>query len=144
MATRERLREWADNGREQGIALFRIAVGVLFLSHGMSNVFGLFGKEAAEFLAWPGWWAGIIQLVAGVLVALGTGTRTAALVASGSMACAYFVAHQPKGLLPLENGGVPAALYAWAFFVLVFTGPGAWAVESLRSRGRIASEAPSG
>lgn len=132
-----RARGFVEDNREYGIALFRIASGVLFLSHGVATLFGVLGKEAAaEFGAWPSWWAGAIQLVAGILVAVGVGVRGAALIASGSMAYAYFVVHQGNGLLPIENGGVSSALYAWGFFVLVFTGPGAWAVGTALRRRR--------
>jgi putative oxidoreductase len=37
---------------------------------------------------WPDWYAAVIQLVAGTLVALGLRTRLAALICSGSMAYA--------------------------------------------------------
>lgn len=62
---------------------------------------------------------------------LGLGTRIAALVSSGSMAYAYFKVHQPEALFPLENGGEPSAVYCWAFLLLVFTGPGALALDRL-------------
>ncbi len=78
-----------------------------------------------------GWYAALIQLVCGSLVALGLGTRAAAFLASGSMAYAYFKVHQPESLLPIENGGEPSALFCWAFLLLVFTGPGAVALDRL-------------
>jgi putative oxidoreductase len=53
----------------------------------------------------------------------------AAFVASGSMAYAYFHVHFPHGWLPIENHGEPAAMFCWAFFLLVFTGSGAFALE---------------
>jgi putative oxidoreductase len=42
--------------------------------------------------------------------------------------------HQPGALWPLQNHGELAALYCWTFFLLVFTGPGAFAVDSLLGR----------
>ncbi|MER6898213.1 DoxX family protein, partial [Amycolatopsis sp. NPDC000740] len=84
---------------------------------------------------WPSWYAAVIQLVGGLLVAFGVGTRIAALVASGSMAYAYFVVHQPDGLLPLQNHGEPAAMFCWAFLLLAFTGPGALALDALFRKG---------
>lgn len=80
---------------------------------------------------WPGWYAAVIQLVGGSLVVLGLGTRIAALVSSGSMAYAYFEVHQPEALFPLQNGGEPSAVYCWVFLLLVFTGPGALALDRL-------------
>lgn len=83
----------------------------------------------------------MIQLVGGILVALGLGTRVAALVSSGSMAYAYFKVHQPESLFPLQNGGEASAVFCWTFLLLVFTGPGAVALDRLfSSRGGSAQE----
>lgn len=125
--------------REKVLSLFRIVVGLLFACHGAATLFGVLGKSAASvpaFAAWPGWWAAVIQLVGGAAVALGIGTRVAALICSGSMAYAYFVAHQPKALWPIENGGVPAVLYCWAFLLIAFMGADRWALGRLLGRAR--------
>ena len=95
-----------------------------------------------EFGAWPGWWSGLIELVAGLLVTSGLFTRAAAFLASGTMAVAYFWKHQPDGLLPIQNVGESAVLYCFAFLLLVFTGGGAWSLDNLRGkRGAIRSTA---
>jgi putative oxidoreductase len=44
------------------------------------------------------------------------------------MAVAYFTQHLPHGFWPISNGGELAVMYCWAFFLLVFTGPGAYAL----------------
>lgn len=116
------------------LALFRIVVGLMFLCHGVASLFGVLGGnqgtgQAVEFASWPGWWAALIQLVCGALVLLGLFTRPSAVLASGSMAYAYFVVHQPHALLPLNNGGELAAMYCWAFFLIAILGPGAWALD---------------
>ncbi|WP_107491124.1 DoxX family protein [Thermobifida fusca] len=116
------------------LALFRIVVGLMFLCHGVASLFGVLGGnqgtgQAVEFASWPGWWAALIQLVCGALVLLGLFTRSSAVLASGSMAYAYFVVHQPHALLPLNNGGELAAMYCWAFFLIAILGPGAWALD---------------
>ncbi|GAA0224706.1 DoxX family protein [Saccharothrix mutabilis subsp. mutabilis] len=119
-----------DRGRDHALALFRIVVGVLFVCHGAQKLFGVLGsKGAVSITSWPSGPAGVIELVGGALIVLGLGTRVAALVSSGAMAYAYFVVHQPKGLLPIENHGELAAVYSWVFLLLVFTGPGAWALD---------------
>ncbi|MEU4272251.1 DoxX family protein [Streptomyces sp. NPDC026092] len=112
------------------LAGFRIVIGLLFACHGAATLFGVLGDgPTATAGTWPGWYAAVIQLVAGVLVLVGLGTRTAAFLASGSMAYAYFSVHQPEGLFPLENSGESSALFCWAFLLLVFTGPGALALD---------------
>jgi putative oxidoreductase len=50
------------------------------------------------------------------------------------MAVAYFWRHQPEGLLPITDGGESAVLYCFGFLLLVFTGAGAYALDS-RTRG---------
>ncbi|MEV0729896.1 DoxX family protein [Polymorphospora sp. NPDC050346] len=120
-------------------SLFRAVVGLLFACHGAATVLGLFGGargtgQAVEVGAWPAWWAGLIQLVCGLLVLVGFATRPAAVLSSGSMAYAYFVVHQPTNLFPIENGGVTSALYAWTFLVIAVLGAGPWSLDALLSR----------
>ncbi|MFI2704901.1 DoxX family protein [Cellulosimicrobium composti] len=113
------------------LALFRIVVGLLFACHGAATLFGVLGGGPGPTPAvgqWPSWWAALIQLVGGTLVMLGVATRPAAILCSGSMAYAYFVHHQPDGLLPLQNGGEHAALFCWAFLLVAALGPGRWAL----------------
>lgn len=118
-----------------GIFVFRVVIGFLFALHGTVKLFGFPAGAGATvaFGAWPAWWAGLIEVVAGLLVMSGLFTRAAAFVASGTMAVAYFWRHQPDGLLPIQNEGESAALYAFAFLLLVFTGAGAWSVDRLRA-----------
>lgn len=115
------------------LGLFRIVVGLLFASQGAASLFGVLGRDAESVGNWPFWYAAVIELVAGTLVVLGLGTRSAAFIASGAMAFAYFTEHQPDGLFPLQNKGESPALYCWAFLLLVFTGPGALSLERLFS-----------
>lgn len=79
--------------------------------------------------SWPGWYAAVIQLGGGLLALLGLGTSAAALASSGSMAYAYFTVHQGTGLWPIQNGGEASAMFCWAFLMIFFTGPGAWALD---------------
>ncbi|MGE7433417.1 DoxX family protein [Kitasatospora sp. NPDC001175] len=128
-------RALADRARPYTLALFRVVIALLFTCHGAASLFGVLGGahgRAVPVGQWPGWWAALIQLVGGVLVLLGLGTRSAALLCSGSMAYAYFSVHQEHALWPIENGGEPAALFCWAFLAIAVTGPGSLAVDHLR------------
>lgn len=126
-----------NRAQPYALGLFRAVIGFLFACHGAASLFGVLGGAMGGGTVpsgtWPGWYAAVIQLVGGTLVALGLGTRAAALVASGSMAYAYFKVHQPESLFPLQNGGEASAVFCWAFLLLVFTGPGAVAVDRLFS-----------
>lgn len=119
------------------LGIFRIIVGLLFALHGTVKLFGWPATKsgAVPFGTWPYWWAGLIELLVGLLVALGLFTRLAALLGSGTMAYAYFTAHQPDGLLPIQNGGELAVLYCFAFLLIAFTGAGAFAVYDKPGRG---------
>jgi putative oxidoreductase len=127
-----------DRWRPVATGLFRAVVGLLFACHGAASLFGVLGGAhgggTVPFGTWPGWYAAVIQLVCGALVLVGLGTRAAAFVASGSMAYAYFVVHQAAGLLPIQNDGEASALFCWAFLLVVFTGPGALAVDAVLAR----------
>jgi putative oxidoreductase len=117
-------------------SLFRLVIGLLFTLHGAGTVLGLFGGnqgsgEALPVGQWPGWWAGLIQLGCGILVMAGLFTRPAATLASGSMAYAYFTVHQPHALLPVQNGGVTPALYAWSFLAIAVLGAGPFSLDAM-------------
>ncbi|MGW0858836.1 DoxX family protein [Streptomyces sp. NPDC002690] len=123
-----------EQAQPWALFLFRIVTGFLFACHGAASLFGVLGRTTTPVGAWPGWYAAVIQLVGGVLVVLGLGTRTAAFISSGSMAYAYFSVHQSHGPLPLQNDGEPSAVFCWVFLLLAFTGPGAAAVDRLLRR----------
>jgi putative oxidoreductase len=115
------------------LSLFRVVFGLLFLCHATSHLFGWpVAAQQAPVGTWPIFYAGILELVTSVLIIAGLFTRIAAFVASGVMAFAFFTQHLPGGIIPMSNGGELAVLYCFGFFLLVFTGGGAFAVDSRR------------
>ncbi|MBN3456885.1 DoxX family protein [Mycobacterium sp. DSM 3803] len=119
------------------VSLFRIVFGFLFAIHGASKLFAWpvgSGSGATPVGTWPYWYAGVIELVLGLLIMVGLFTRIAAFISSGEMAFAYFTQHQPKGLLPLENGGELAVLYCFGFLLLAAIGGGAYALDAVRGK----------
>jgi putative oxidoreductase len=50
--------------------------------------------------------------------------------------------HQPQALLPIQNGGVTPALYAWAFLAIAVIGAGPWSLDALITHRRGAVRAP--
>lgn len=129
-----------NSAQPYALGLFRIVVGLLFTVHGAASLFGVLGGAMGthggtiDAGTWPGWYAAVIQLVCGGLALLGLGTRGAALIASGSMAFAYFDIHQKAALWPIQNGGEMAALFCWSFLLLVFTGSGAFGLDQVLAR----------
>ena len=119
----DRLGEW----RPVALSVLRIMTGLLFLAHGSQKFLGFPDGEMAGFgwgFANPGAFAGIVELGAGLLIALGLFTRPAAFLASGTMAAAYFIGHASQAFWPVNNGGDAAILYCFVFLYFVFAGPG--------------------
>lgn len=130
MANRS-LSTFLNQGQPYALALFRVVFGLLFVCHGAGSLFGALDRTSVPSGTWPNWYSAVIELVCGTLIVLGVGTRAAAFLASGAMAYAYFKVHQPEGLFPIQNSGEMSAMFCWAFLLLVFTGPGALALDRL-------------
>jgi putative oxidoreductase len=80
------------------------------------------------------WTQGVIELVGGLLLAIGLFTRPVAFILAGDMAVAYFMAHAPKSFFPLLNGGDAAILYCFIFLLFFVAGPGRWSIDRNRAR----------
>ena len=119
----------------QFLAVLRIVSGLIFLAHGTQKFLSFPAGQMAgsgPAFAHLGAYAGLIELVTGVLITLGLFTRPAAFLASGTMAVAYWYAHAPQDFYPVNNGGDAAILYCFVFLYFVFAGPGAWSLDARR------------
>jgi putative oxidoreductase len=103
--------------------LLRLTTGLLFAEHGLQKVFGLLGGSRMPLASEFGL-AGVIELVAGVMVAFGVFPRWAAFMASGEMAVAYFQMHAPHGFWPVQNHGELAVAYCFVFLYIAARGGG--------------------
>jgi len=115
------------------LSLLRIITGLLFLAHGTQKFLSFPAGEMAGFgwtFSHPGHFAGVIELIAGALIAAGLFTRPAAFLASGTMAAAYFMAHATQNFWPVNNMGDAAILYCFVFLYLVFAGPGPLSLDA--------------
>src|SRR5204863_3909040 len=85
-------------------AIFRVVFGFLFMPHGTQIL--LNWPAAKQPMQAEGMLlvAGVIELVTGLLIMIGFFSTIAAFLASGTMAVAYFMVHQPNGGLPISNG----------------------------------------
>jgi putative oxidoreductase len=113
----------------QALAVLRIVAALLFLAHGTQKILGFPTSEFAPPAFSIFWISGVIEIITGVLIAIGFFTRPAAFLASGTMAVAYWMAHAPTNFFPANNGGDAAILFCFVFLNLVFAGPGAWSVN---------------
>ncbi len=124
-----------DRYAPHALAARRIMTSLLMIQHATMKFFAFPGP-----LPMPGPLpgiivaAGVIELVTGTLILLGLFTRPAAFLASGTMAAAYFLGHATQGFWPALNQGEAAIMFCFAFFTLIFTGPGAWSLDGLRAR----------
>ena len=123
----------------QFYALMRIIVGFLFLWHGTQKLLGFppsqggGGQGLSPLMAF----AGVIELVGGIMILLGLFAGIAAFIASGTMAVAYFMAHHSfQAFLPLQNRGELAVVYCFVFLYIAARGSGIWSLDSLMGRNR--------
>jgi putative oxidoreductase len=115
------------------LSLLRLIAGLLLLEYGTMKI--LHFPPSDFFSGIPPfsliWFAGLLELVGGALVAVGLFTRCAAFVLSGEMAFAYFIGHAPHGFYPAINEGVAAALFCFVFLYLSAAGGGPWSLDRI-------------
>ena len=112
-------------------SIFRIVCAFVYLVHGLQKMFGMFEGKVVPLGSLFGA-AGVIELVAGVLILIGLFTKPAAFIASGEMAAAYFIAHFPRSPWPVLNAGEPAVLLCFGFLYIAVRGGGRWSMDALR------------
>jgi putative oxidoreductase len=118
------------------LSIFRIVTGLLFIQYGFAKVLKFpiippFDKVAPFSLFWC---AGTIELVLGGLLILGLCTRVVAFILCGEMAFAYFIAHFPRGFIPLLNGGENAIMFCFACLYIACAGGGPYGLDGMRKK----------
>ena len=118
------------------LSILRIIVGVLYMEHGLAKILDFPHQPNhvpyAPYTLNPGL-QGLLELVGGLLIALGLFTLTVAFVLAGNMAVAYFMVHAPRGFFPLLNGGELAIVYCFVFLYFWVAGGGEWSLDRLRA-----------
>jgi|ERR1041385_1589064 putative oxidoreductase len=116
--------------------IMRLFVGLMFACHGAQKILGWFAPpgKTPQPLDNMGLIGGWIELVCGLLIALGLLTSIVAFIASGEMAVAFFMVHfhaGATGWVPLVNRGELAVAYCWLFLFMVFYGGGRFSIDAL-------------
>jgi len=109
-------------------AAMRFVVAALYTCHGVQKVFGVLGGHPMPHGSLP-YIGGLVEIVAGPLVALGLLTRIFAFIASGEMAFAYFKAHAPHGFWPIVNKGELAVAFCFVFLFVAARGSGRFGAD---------------
>ena len=124
-----------DRFRPHLLGLLRIVAALLFIEHGTMKLFGFPAAMESGTVALFSLMglAAILELVGGALLLVGLFTRPVAFLLAGEMAIAYWMAHGPRSLFPILNGGESAILFCFVFLYLVAAGPGAWSLDGRRA-----------
>ena len=128
-----------SNTQSTAFAALRIVAGFMFACHGAQKLLGWFNSPGQPSAFSQMWFGGIIELVGGILICIGLFTRPAALIASGTMAVAYFqfnwrLVFEGSKFVPIMNGGELAVLYCFVFLVFALAGGGAYSFDARRGR----------
>jgi putative oxidoreductase len=117
---------------DHAYALMRIVSGFMFSFHGFQKILGVLSEFQPPFGSQL-WIGGVIELIGGLAIMLGFGTRWAALICSGEMAVAYFQYHWRFQLgptfFPAVNKGELAVLYSFVFLLIATKGGGKWSLD---------------
>jgi putative oxidoreductase len=111
------------------LAILRIVSALLLIDQGLITLlhFPQAGVPDALDAA-----AGVIEVVGGVLIAVGLYTRVAALAAAAEIAMAYGALDRPD----------TSILFCVIFFYLVFAGPGLWSLDGRIHQADVRPEMP--
>ena len=129
------LQQWA-------ILILRIAVGVVFAAHGGQKLFmmgfdgvaGFFGMLGIPLPMVAAIGVTLVELVGGIALILGLGTRYVAGLLTLDMLVALVLVHLPNGIFVSEGGYELVLVLAAAALFFALSGPGAWSVDRRLSR----------
>jgi putative oxidoreductase len=118
------------------LSVMRFIVGFTFMAHGTQKLFGFPVPGPMGIfppLSFVGF-AGMLELVGGLMILIGLFTRPVAFILSGMMAVAYFMAHASQGFWPIVNQGELAVVYCFVFLYLAAAGGGPWSADAALRR----------
>jgi putative oxidoreductase len=126
-----------------GLLIIRLVIGILFVGHGAQKLFGWFGGYGLKGTG--GWFdsigmkpgvtmalfAGLAELLGGILLAVGLLTPVAALMIAGTMLMAIIKVHASNGLWSTSNGYEYNLTLIAVAIGLALIGPGKYAIDAI-------------
>ncbi|WP_226646280.1 DoxX family protein [Mesobacillus subterraneus] len=123
--------------------IIRLVIGILFIGHGAQKLFGWFGGYGLKGTG--GWFesigmrpgvtmalfAGLAELIGGILLGAGFLTPLAALMIAGTMLMAIVKVHAPNGLWSTANGYEYNLTLISVAIGLALIGPGKYAIDAI-------------
>lgn len=128
-----------------GLLVLRVVVGAVFAAHGAQKIFeytipGTIGSFSGMGVPLPEIAAPVvafIELIGGILLALGLFTRPVGILLAVDMVVALLAVHLPAGLWVGEGGYEFVAVLGVAALALAFTGAGRFSLDGAFLRGRV-------
>jgi putative oxidoreductase len=125
-----------------GLLIIRLVIGVLFVGHGAQKLFGSFGGHGLKGTG--GWFesigmkpgvtmalfAGLAELIGGILFTLGLLTPLAGIMIAGTMVMAIVKVHGANGLWATSNGYEYNLTLLAVAIGIALIGPGQYALDS--------------
>ncbi|WP_160724813.1 DoxX family protein [Bacillus sp. USDA818B3_A] len=125
-----------------GLLIIRLVVGLLFVGHGAQKLFGSFGGYGLKGTG--GWFesigmkpgvtialfAGLAELIGGILFAIGLLTPLAAIMIAGTMIMAIIKVHGQNGLWATSNGYEYNLTLIAVVIGIALIGPGQYALDA--------------
>ena len=126
------------------LLVLRIAFGAIFIAHGAQKVFvygfagtsGSFAEMGVPMSELAGPVVGLLELIGGVLLVLGLGTRIVGFLLAVDMIVATFLVHLPAGIFAAEGGYELTLALAAAALTLTLAGAGRISLDALITRSR--------
>ncbi|XRG80478.1 DoxX family protein [Rossellomorea sp. GAMAL-10_SWC] len=125
-----------------GLLIIRLVIGLLFVGHGAQKLFGSFGGHGLKGTG--GWFesigmkpgvtialfAGLAELIGGILFTLGLLTPLAGSMIAGTMVMAIIKVHGSNGLWATANGYEYNLTLLSVAIGIALIGPGKYAVDA--------------
>lgn len=125
-----------------GLLMIRLVIGALFIGHGAQKLFGWFGGYGLKGTG--GWmesigikpgvtmalFAGLAELIGGILFAAGLLTPLAGIMIAVTMVMAIVKVHASNGLWATQNGYEYNLMLLVVALGLALIGPGQYALDA--------------